>query len=131
MVDLSDGTKRVAELFVKCLTTLPNLHTLEMVSILKYEVVGAFQTALRKEKPRLQLQRVRRLILPPAAYQLLGCCPNVEDLTCCSARPGEAFIGSIVTSGLNRLTKPSVMHAGGGNVWLSGDHFVSRSSSMG
>ena len=119
MVDLTDGTKKVVELFVKCLTTLPNLHTLEIVSIWRTEAVDAFQTALRKEKPRFQLQRVRRLILPPAAHRLLGCCPSVEDLTCCSVRPGEYFIGSLVASKLNHLTKLSVMYLGGGDIWLS------------
>lgn len=112
-------------LFVKCLTTLPNLHTLKVVSMWDRKLVKVLVTALRKEKP--QLQRVRTLVLPTAAHQLLRYCPNVEDLTCCNAPDGN-FVETLVASGLNHLTKFSAMYVQSmGSSWWSAACFASRS----
>ncbi|KAF9645994.1 hypothetical protein BDM02DRAFT_3189245 [Thelephora ganbajun] len=65
VVDLVDGTDRVMKLLIKCLTTLPNLHTLEIVLMWKGETVQSFATAPEKTKLQLQLQQVRTFALPP------------------------------------------------------------------
>ena len=116
------------ELFVKCLTALPNLHTLEIVLMWKLEPVEAFRTAVMKGGPRFQLQRLRRLIIPSTAHLLLRFCPNVEDFTCGSI--SNPLVGSLVAGGLKQLTKLSVVNVykGGRDAWLSRDHFVSRSA---
>ena len=122
MVDLADGTDGATKLFVKCLTALPNLHTLEIVSMWKPGVVMSFTTALVKENPRLQVQT---LVLPPTAHWLLRYCPNVEDLTCCTTGPDECFVESLLVSGLNHITKFSVLYPGYGDIWRRRVHLVS------
>ena len=125
MVDFVDGTERVMKLFVECLTVLPNLHTLEIVSMRKDENVQCFAAALETAKPRLQLRQVRTLVLPPVAHWLLRYCPNVEDLTCCCATtPDEAFVGSLVVGRLNLLTKFAVSCPGDTDIWPSKSSFV-------
>jgi len=64
VVDFAGGSKRVTDLFVKCLTALPGLHTLEIVSLREAQIIQSLATALRKREPKLQLWHVRTLILP-------------------------------------------------------------------
>lgn len=128
MVDLIQGTPRLTKLFAKCLTALPNLHSLEIVSAWDHKLAEVLVTALGKEKP--QLQRVRTLVLPPQAYGLLRYCPNVEDLTCCRS-PDEHFIETLVESRSNHLTKFSAVYVRElGDTWSSAAYFVSRSPLM-
>ena len=62
-------------LFVKCLESFPNLHTLSIVS------VGDYITApLKNALEGIELPQIKSLILPPAAYPLLQHCRNVEDV---------------------------------------------------
>ena len=120
MVDFVDGADGVMRLFVECLAVLPNLHTLEIVSMRKDESVQSFAIAL--ERAKLQLQ-VRTLVLPPSAHWLLRYCPNVEDLRCCATKPDEAFVGSLVAGRLDRLTKFAVLCPGDTDIWPSRDLF--------
>ena len=122
MVDFTQGTSRVMKMFVKCLTALPNLHTLEIVSVWDYKLVKVLVIAMRNEKP--QLQRIRTLVLPPEAHELLRYCPNVVDLTCRNA-PNEPFVDSLMASGLNHLTKFSAVYVRSiGDIWLSAAYLV-------
>lgn len=116
MVDFVDGTDAVMKLFVECLAVLPNLHTLEIVSMRKDESVQSITVALERVKPQLQ---VRTLVLPPTAHWLLRYCPNVEDLTCCATAPDEAFVGSLVVGRLTLLTKLAVSYPGDTDIWPS------------
>ena len=117
VVDFVGGTYKVAKLFVECITTLPNLHTLEIVSMSGGRIVQSLATALEKRKQ--EIQQVRTLVLPPAAHWLLRYCPNVEDLTCCDAKPDERFVESLVVGGLNRITRFSVLYPEGRDIWSS------------
>lgn len=121
MVDFVDGTDGVMKLFAECLTVLPNLHTLEIVSMRKDESVQSFAIALERAKLQLQLRQVRTLVLPPSAHWLLRYCPNVEDLTCCATKPDEAFVGSLVAGRLHHLTKFAVLCPGDTDIWPSRD----------
>ena len=105
-MDFVYNSNRLERVFVKCLAALPNLHTLEVGCMLKAPDLG-FSAAVLGER-ELQLQQVRKLVLPPTALFLLRSCPNVEDLTCCDMAPTKAFVESIVAGGLNRITKLSV-----------------------
>jgi len=116
-VDFVDGTDRVMKLFVECLTVLPSLHTLEIISMRKHGCAQSFATALEGAKLQLQLRQVRTLVLPPIAHWLLRYCPSVEDLTCCAAKPHEAFVGSLVLGRLNRLAKFAVLCPGDTDIW--------------
>jgi len=108
VVNFAHGSDRVRILFVECLTALPNLHTLEITSMRDHNV-QVFVTALEDRKLRLRLEQVRTLVLPAEAHRLLRYCPNVEDLACCATAPDEAFVQSIVTDGLNHITKLSIL----------------------
>ena len=126
MVDFVGGTYKVAKLFVECLTTLPNLHTLEIVSMSEGRIVQSLATALEKRKRKLR--QVRTLVLPPAAHWLLRYCPNVDDLTCCAAKPDERFVESLVVGGLKHMTRFSVFYPEEKDIWPSRVHSVLRSS---
>ena len=128
MVDFVGGPYRVAKLFVECLTTLPNLHTLEIVSMSERRIVQFIATALEKKKKKVQ--QVRTLVLPPAAHWLLRYCPNVEDLTCCDAKPDERFVESLAVGGLKHVTRFSVLYPEERDIWPSMVYFVLRSSPM-
>jgi len=117
-VDFVYNSDRLERMFVKCLAALPNLHTLEVGCMLKVQDLGFSAAILGGRK--LQLQQVRKLILPPTARFLLRSCPNVEDLTCCDMAPTEAFLESIVAGGLNRITKLSISCPKGSESLCSG-----------
>jgi len=61
--------------FVKCLESLPNLHTLEIARA-DADVTTPLENALQ----RVQLPQIQTLILPSTAHPLLRHCPNVEDV---------------------------------------------------
>ena len=63
--------------FVKCLKSLPNLHTLE-IGWLKNSTTTALQTA----REGVKLPQIKTLIPPPAAYPLFQHCCGVEDVAC-------------------------------------------------
>lgn len=130
VVDFMGASEEATKLFVECLATLPNLHTLEIFSMQEHELVQAFATALEERKP--PLQQVRTLVLPPTAHWLLRYCPNVEDLTCCAMRPNNSFVESLMAGGPNHITKFSSLYLVGTDprpiegVWLGTAYLVSR-----
>jgi len=132
-VDSVSGTYQGAELFIDCLTALQNLRTFEITSASQYKIVKYFVDTLKKKET--QFQQIRTLVLPDAVHWLLRCCPNVEDLTCCTA-PGIDFVESLVAGELNRITKLSVLCPSGSSIWWNLDiwsstiHFVSRLLSL-
>lgn len=130
MVDFVDGTGKTTKLFAECLTTLPNLHTLEIASVWENRIARSFATALEKRKLQLQLQQVRTLALDPTVHRLLWYCPNVEDLMCCAMEPGGSFVKSLVTAGLNNVTKLSVLYPGKRDIWSGVAYLISRSPQM-
>ena len=127
MVDFADNPPKTPGRFVKCLTTLPNLHTLEIVSMQGDEKIQSFAIALERTGTQLQVREVRTLVLPPTAHQLLRHCPNVEDLTCCATEPDEDSVESLAACRSNRVAKFSVLHPGYRNIWPSRILFHSSS----
>ena len=63
--------------FVRCLQSLPSLHTLEIA-----RVEGPDSTRLKSALKGVKLPQIKTLIFPPAAYPLLQPCLNVEDVVC-------------------------------------------------
>lgn len=61
--------------FVRCLESLPNLHTLEIG-----QGDNSIATPLENAVKRIQLPQIKTLILPPTAHPLLRPCHNVEDV---------------------------------------------------
>jgi len=115
-------------LFVECLAALPNLHTLEIGTMLTSLNLRYFTATLGENK-----LPIRTIALPPWAHFILRYCPNVEDLTCSPATPDEVFVDSLVLGGSNHVTKLSVAcPAGENDHWLSKDicssrpYFISR-----
>ena len=64
--------------FVKCLKSLPNLHTLEVGLGLVNNVPCTY--LLREALKGVELPQLKTLILPPLGHPLLKHCPNVEDV---------------------------------------------------
>lgn len=128
MVESVSGTYLEAELFVECLTALPNLHTLEIAFAPRNQVVKHFVDALKKRES--QFQQIRTLVLPDAVHWLLRCCPNVEDLTCCDTAPGIDFVESLAAGGSNHITRLTVLCPGGSVTWRSLDIWPSRVHSI-
>ena len=95
-------------LFVKCLKSLPNLHTLSIGSIHAFHT-----TPLEEALKGVKLPQIKTLVLPSAAYPLLQRCHDVEDVVCTitdiTRPPGDEFLRSLMSdpdSKLKRLTIP-------------------------
>jgi len=61
--------------FVRCLQSLPNLHTLEIGQVDYYPT-----PLLMNVLGHFELPQIKTLILHPTAYLLLSRCRNVEDV---------------------------------------------------
>ena len=67
----------IVPLFVGCLESLPNLHTLE-TSWVDRRIASPLEDALK----RINLPQIKILLISPAAHPLLQHCHGVEDLAC-------------------------------------------------
>ena len=63
--------------FVKCLKSLPNLHTLEIGW-----VDDSDTAALKRALWGVKLPHIKTLTLAPTAHPVLEHCPDVEDIVC-------------------------------------------------
>ena len=111
-VDLAcDGTDAIFDVFIRCLAVLPNLRTLEVISM------GAhYSEPLRNALKGIKLPQIKTLILPCMAHCLLRHCPNVDDLTCTPFRPNEDFIQSLIV-GQQKLRRFAVLFPGNAIAW--------------
>lgn len=95
---------------VKCLESLPNLHTLEM-GWADDSITALLKGALKGVK----LPQIKTLIIPPTAYPLLQHCLNVEDVACMVSHQflsPDRFRGSLASnrdSKVKRLAIPLVL----------------------
>ena len=89
-------------LFVKCLWSLPNLHTLE-VSWGNMRITGP----LEKAPEHIELPRINSLVIPPATHPLLRHCHGVEDLVRVVRYPPTSTLsdGILSSLGSNRDSK--------------------------
>ena len=108
----------VFPLFVKCLESLPNLHTLAIG-----QPIGYITNSLKNALKRCKLPQIKALILPPGAYPLLNCCPNAEDVDCVvgdgtvSSKKLPGFLASIQVSKVKRLAIPLVSSCDASGKW--------------
>ena len=98
--------------FVRCLSALPNLHTLAITSI------GGANSRFRVGLKYATLPQIRTAILPPAAHHILRHCPNIEDLTCSPDGPNKEFFQSIAVGKLN-LRRFATLRPGQVFAWTS------------
>ena len=102
---LDDGAIRP---FVRCLSFLPNLHTLAIGSV----DYGPSPVLLKKALGRIRLPQIKTLIIPESAHPLLEHCRNVEDVVWVISdrrRAYNDFLQSFVSnsgSKVKRLTIP-------------------------
>ena len=95
--------------FIRCLESLPNLHTLEIG-----RADGSITTPLKNALKRVKLPQIKTLIIPPEAYPLLQCCCDVEDVVCVikdNTFSSDEFLGSLAAnrdSKVRRLAIPLV-----------------------
>ena len=100
-------------LFVECLKSLPNLHTLSIGNGGESDTIP-----LEKALKGADFPQIKNLILSPANYPLLQHCRNAEDVVCVIA-PGDVtgpssdkFFRSLMSnrvSKLKQLTIPLTM----------------------
>ena len=95
-------------LFVECLKSLPNLHTLSIG-----RATDSNTTPLENALQGVELPQIKNLIAPPAAYPLLQRCCNVEDVVCAirdiTGPSSDGFFESLMSnrdSKLKRLAIP-------------------------
>ena len=101
-------------LFVKCLESLPNLHTLEIPQA-NIRVTVPLEKALK----RIKLPQIKTLIMHPAAHPLLRHCHGVEDFVCVVRNmdkniPSDSIVSSLASnrnSKVERLAIPLVSWA--------------------
>ena len=105
---------------VKCLKSLPNLHTLEMGGMDDF-----ITTPLKKALKSVELPQIKTLILFPTAHPLLQHCRNVEDVACMvryqTVFPA-GFLRSLLSnqdSKVKRLTIPLIMGDNPSRKWFS------------
>jgi len=95
--------------FVRCLESLPNLHTLEIG-----RADDSITTPLKKALKRVKLPQIETLIVPPETYPLLRCCCDVEDVVCVTRDDtvfSDEFLGALASnrdSKVRRLAIPLV-----------------------
>ena len=102
--------------FVKCLRSLPNLHTLEIGSPNYFPCTSQLKKALNGVNGvnSVRLPQMKSLIIPPSAHTLLKHCPNVEEVdwvvgdqpVTCTEFLGS--LGSIPDSKIRRLGIPLI-----------------------
>jgi len=106
-------------LFIKCLESLPSLHTLEIRWAEDY-ITTSLKDALKHSK----LPQIKALILPPCAHPLLHHCHSVEDVDCViKDKPVDfdqflGFLASIRCSKVRRLAIPLVLGSKAFSRWL-------------
>ena len=99
--------------FIKCLESLPNLHTLEIG-----RADGDITAPLEKALKHVELPQIKVLILPPAVHPLLRHCRDVEDVVYVVANRAiltDEFLGSLASnqdSKVKRLTIPLTVSRG-------------------
>jgi len=97
--------------FVRCLSFLPNLHTLQIGSMER----GLDDDLLKKALGWMRLPQIKTLIIPEAAHLLLEHCRNVEDVVWViedvRSYPDGFFRSLMPTSNskVKRLTIPLVL----------------------
>jgi len=103
-----------ATAFIKCLESLPNLHTLEIGS--EEDIWSLSSRYLRRALMFVKLPQIKTLILPPAAHHLLKPCTNVEDVDwVIGSRPAvipDGFLRSLASirdSKIKRMAIPLIL----------------------
>ncbi|KAJ7625548.1 hypothetical protein FB45DRAFT_1029907 [Roridomyces roridus] len=74
------SSRTVLPPFARCLTLMPNLHTLQII-----HAHTKMTSHLKQGFEGITIPSVRKLILPAWAHEVLRCCPNVTDLRCNSS----------------------------------------------
>jgi hypothetical protein len=92
-------------LFVECLHSLPNLHTLE-IPWADARVPGPLENALKL----IKLPQIKTLIIPPPIHFLLRHCHGVEDFVCVvrymsTAIPSGTILGSLTSNQDSKVTR--------------------------
>ena len=97
----------ISHSFVKCLKSLPNLHTLEIGMFCGDTVT----TKLKKALGRVKLRQIKTLIIPPAAHPLLQHCRNVEDVVCEATnytQPSDGFLRSLASNRNSKIKRLAI-----------------------
>ena len=105
-------TEKSIKDFARCLSGLPNLHTLEIT------YMGSSHSRFLRAGLKSTLPQIRTASLPSAAHHILRHCPNIEDLTCSPGGPNEDFFESLAVGKLN-LRRFGTLFPGEADGWTS------------
>ena len=95
-------------LFVKCLGSLQNLHTLETGRTTDFS-----PTLLQDALTGVALPQIKTLVMPPIVHPLLQHCHDVEDVVCVvmDENPSyDRFLGSLALWELTRITRSTYQY---------------------
>ncbi|KIJ30065.1 hypothetical protein M422DRAFT_71076 [Sphaerobolus stellatus SS14] len=84
------STATVLPAFVKCLFSLPNLHTLYIL-----HAHSQMTTALKDAFEGHSFPSIKKIILPSCAHNILRCCPEVIFVRCME-ESGSKLIGAVM-----------------------------------
>ncbi|KAL0956973.1 hypothetical protein HGRIS_003076 [Hohenbuehelia grisea] len=82
-------TESVLGAFARCLTCLPNLHTVNI-----FHAHSQMTTAIQKAFEGFTFPTVTTICLPTSAHQFLRCCPNIRQVDCAGG-DGSQLISAI------------------------------------
>ncbi|KAJ7210544.1 hypothetical protein GGX14DRAFT_520560 [Mycena pura] len=77
--------------FARCLTQMPNLHTLQITHAHR-----AMTTHLKDNFAGISLPSIRKIILPSWAHEVLRCCPEVRHVVCSDGQKDESKLVSAI-----------------------------------
>ncbi|KAJ6480252.1 hypothetical protein C8R45DRAFT_350224 [Mycena sanguinolenta] len=86
----SDRIGTVVPLFARCLASLPNLNTLNIMYL-----QSKWERNVTAEFRNIQLPTVQTIILPSHAHGILRACPNVRDVSC-NEEAGEKLLDTLI-----------------------------------
>ncbi|KAF7378051.1 hypothetical protein MSAN_00229100 [Mycena sanguinolenta] len=86
----SDRIGTVVPLFAKCLASLPNLTTLNIMYL-----QSKWERNVTAEFKNIQLPTIQTVILPSHTHGILRSCPNVRDVSC-NEEVGEKLLATLI-----------------------------------
>lgn len=90
-------TSNVLPPFVRLLSALPNIHTLEIS-----HAHSAMTKALKDAFEGNVFPSIEKVILPTCAHEILRCCPEVREVTC-NEDDGGRLVSALAQNGCKKL----------------------------
>ncbi|KAF7309008.1 hypothetical protein MKEN_01101800 [Mycena kentingensis (nom. inval.)] len=106
------SSNEVLPAFARCLTQIPNLHTLQIV-----HAHTQMTTHLKNGFDGVSIPTLQRIVLPEWAHEVLRCCPNVRHVICTAGAGGK-----LVTAIAKACPKVEIVEG----FWISEPNLLKR-----